>query len=279
MKEIFKNILKGLHIYHSLQSFYRGIIFSILNKKYRWQYKKYAGSGFTCNVCAAVYSQFVPDYPAMENKAALDTNRVIAGYGKNILCPNCLSTARERLVIALLTDKFSVQGKKILHLSPEKNIYEFLRSRASVITADLLPGFYKTIDGLVLKEDATKFSFSDKLFDIIIGNHILEHIPDDRKAMKEIYRVLKPGGRAVLQVPYSESIDNSIETPGIDDPSLQSKLYGQEDHVRIYNLNDYVLRLQQAGFFVEVISYKDLQAYYPFAIQEGESFLMIKRPA
>jgi SAM-dependent methyltransferase len=266
-----------MQVYHPLQTFYRGVIFSTRNKIYRWQYKKYAGSGYTCNICTASYQKFIPDFPWAENKQALDNNHVIAGYGENVFCPNCMSTSRERLVIALLTDKFSVKQKKILHLSPEKNIYLFLKSRAVVTTADLMPGFYKTIDGLVQKQDATQFNFDSNIFDMVVGNHILEHIPDDRKAMKEINRVLKPGGCAILQVPFSEAIAATIETPGINDPVMQSKLYGQKDHVRIYALNDYVSRLQETGFDVEIIPYKNLQAYYSFAIQEGECFLMIRK--
>ncbi len=278
MKEFCKNILKQIGVYHPLQSFYRQIIFSFLNKKYKWQYRKYKGSGFCCNVCGATYNKFVPGHPSPENRHALEANQVIAGYGNNVFCPNCLSTSRERLVIGLLNDKLSVEGKKILHLSPEKNIYRYLSSGANVTTADLLPGFYKTIDGLVQKQDATKFSYADHSFDLVIGNHILEHIPDDYKAMKEIYRVLKPGSGAVLQVPYSETNTETIESPGINDPEMQSKLYGQKDHVRIYALKDYVTRLQHTGFLVSVIPYSDLHTYYPNAIQKGECFLLIRKP-
>jgi SAM-dependent methyltransferase len=278
MKEFCKNILKQTGAYHPLQSLYRQIIFSFLNRKYRWQYRKYKGGGFYCNVCGQSYKKFVPDHPSPENKQALEANHVIAGYGNNVFCPNCLSTSRERLVICFLTDKPDLNGKKILHLSPEKNIYRFLSKKATVITADLLPGFYKTIDGLVQKQDATKFSYADHSFDLVIGNHILEHIPDDLKAMKEIYRVLKPGASAVLQVPYSETNTETIESPGIIDPEMQSKLYGQKDHVRIYTLKDYTARLQHAGFLVSVIPYSGLHAYYKNAIQEAESFLLIRKP-
>ncbi len=92
----------------------------------------------------------------------------------------------------------------------------------------------------------------------------------------EIYRALKPGGHAILQVPYSETIGVTSETADINDPALQSTLYGQKDHVRIYLLTDYIERLKNAGFNVQVIDYKELHDYYINAIQPGESFLKTK---
>lgn len=278
MNQTFKNILQRLHIYHPLQSLYRKAIFLYERSQYRRNYQPYKGHGFTCNVCGNRYEKFVPDFPSPENRQAIEQHRVIAGYGENIYCPHCMSTARERLVIARLSE-LDLAQKTVLHLSPEKNIYNFIRTKARVVTADLMPGFYKTIDGLVQKQDATQFSFGDRSFDWVIGNHILEHIPDDVKAMGEIFRVLKPGGRAVLQVPYSESITATIEDPGINDPAKQSQLFGQKDHVRIYSLGDYINRLEKAGFDVKVIPYSALQQYYKFAIQQDECFLEISKPS
>lgn len=106
----------------------------------------------------------------------------------------------------------------------------------------------------------------------------MEHIPDDKKAMHEIFRILKPGGRAILQVPYSHNNNATIETPEIADPLLQSKMYGQNDHVRIYNLDDYKARLQSSGFKVEIIPCSSLEHIYKYAIQENESFLVIIKP-
>ncbi len=277
MNQTFKTFLQRLHIYHPLQGFYRSLLFKYQRGRNRRMYLSFKGEGCTCNVCNASYQKFVPDLPFPENREALDKHKVIAGYGENILCPNCMSTARERLVIALLGEH-DLGGKNILHLSPEKNVYHFLRGTARVVTADLLPGFYKTIDGQVQKEDATQLSFGNGSFDWVIGNHILEHIPDDIKAMKEIFRVLKPGGRAVLQVPYSEVLKSTIEDVTVNDPAKQSLLFGQKDHIRIYALSDYIVRLRQAGFEVEVVPYEVLQWYHQLAIQKGEAFISIQKP-
>ena len=277
MKKAVKNILQQLNIYHPLQSFYRGILFNYRLRQNRKNYKRFKGSGFTCNVCKAQYKKFVPDYPSDANRRAIEYNKMVAGYGENIYCPQCMSTARERLVIAKLSE-FNLNEKKILHLSPEKNIYHFIKQGSTVITADLLPGFYKTIDGLVQKQDATHFSFAGESFDFVIGNHILEHIPGDKKAMQEIFRVLKPGGRAILQIPYTQYLNETIEIPGINNAAQQSYLFGQKDHVRIYLLSNYADRLRQAGFEVSIIPYSALQQYYYLAIQKEECFINILKP-
>ncbi len=278
MKEYFKNILKKTGLYYFLQGIYRQLLFNVNKIYHQIKYNKFKGKGFQCNCCGAVYSKFVPDYPSAENATAININEVIAGYGESILCPACLSTARERLIIALLKDEIKLTGKRILHLSPEKNIYNSIKTINEVITSDISPLFFKNIDKNVKSEDATKLSFSDNSFDVVIGNHIMEHIPDDVKAMAEIYRVLKPGGRAILQVPYSTKIVNTIEDLKINDPKNQSALFGQKDHVRIYSLGDYINRLKIPGFEVEVIPYNSLQQYYTFAIQNKECFINIFKP-
>ena len=264
-----KHILKRVQLYHPLQSLYRQIISAITKVRYRNTYRKYAGGGFTCNVCGATYRQFVPDYPSEENKAAIEKNKIVAGYGGNIFCPWCMSTARERLVIAYLKDEVDIKSKKILHI---------LKEHATVITADLEPGFYKTIDNSIEKQDATQLGYNNDSFDIVIANHVFEHIPDDRKAMQEIFRVMKPGAVAILQVPYSEILLQTTEEPSIENPQIQSALYGQKDHVRIYLLNDYISLLRETGFFVEIAGEAELKSFSRFAVQPLEKLLKIWKP-
>jgi SAM-dependent methyltransferase len=277
MNQTFKNILQRFHIYHPLQAFYRGLLFTYNKNKNRLHYKRYRGKGFSCNVCHARYEKFVPSLPFAENSTAIEKYKVVAGYGDNIYCPNCMSTARERLIIAILSEA-DIDQKQFLHLSPEKNIYNFLRKKAHVVTADLLPGFYKTIDGQVQKQDATEFTFDTASFDWVVANHILEHIPDDITAMREIFRVLRPGGTAILQVPYTEMLESTIEDAVINDPAKQSLLFGQKDHVRIYSLVDYVNRLRNAGFEATVVPYAALGRFYALAIQQEECFIRVRKP-
>jgi SAM-dependent methyltransferase len=188
-----------------------------------------------------------------------------------------MSTCRERLMIAIFSTRIPVAGKNILHLSPEPNVFRFLKKQATVTTADLVPGFYLQIDPNIQFADATRLPFPDNAFNIVIGNHIMEHIPDDQLAMREIHRVLQPGGIAVLQAPFSETIPHTLEDAAITDPQQQSALFGQKDHVRIYALADYLQRLQQAGFQVNYLPYESLSELYQYAIQPREGFIYITK--
>jgi SAM-dependent methyltransferase len=274
MKENLKKLLKSIGIYHPLQSSYRNSLFFLQNLKYRITYKKYKGSGFVCNFCGAAYQKFVPEYPSLDIEQAINSNNVIAGYGENVFCPNCLSKNRERLLKDVMDHFLDLRNKKVLHFSPEKHLYQYLKTRANVTTIDILPGFYKTIDSSIVYGDATSLQFEDESFDLVIANHILEHIPEDLKAMKEMYRVLRNGGVAILQVPWSEILPATIEEPYIADPQRQARLYGQKDHVRIYSLNDYVARLSAAGFNTKVIPYESLEQFKIHAIQEKEHVVL-----
>lgn len=269
------NVLKKAGIYHPLQRTYRQGIQKVQKFLRKRKYSIYKGSGFLCNICGNSYERFIDDFPSAENREAIARNNVMAGYGKNIICPNCGSTARERLVLLMLDQHFNIAGQKVLHLSPEKYIYNFMKLKADVVTADLHPGFYRHIEAKTQKVNLLRLPFETEVFDLVVGNHILEHIPDDKTAMREIFRVLKTGGRAILQVPYSTSISQTVESPTLLGPKEQSRLFGQKDHVRIYNFDDYIRRLQQAGFKVNFLTAAELEVFAIHAIQEGENFLMI----
>ena len=279
MKEHLKSFLKTLRLYHPLQSAYRSALSGIRKQYLRLVWSKYKGQGYQCNFCSATYEKFIPEYPAPDIAAAINNNNVIAGFGENVYCPGCLSKNRERLIKAVLQTYVPIEGKKILHFSPEKHLYNFIKRLASVTTADITPGFYRNIDKNIRLADATNLPFADSAFDLLIANHILEHIPEDQTAMKEMHRVLNDKGLAILQVPYSETLDTPIEEPNINDPIRQAALYGQKDHVRIYAKNDYIQRLQKAGFHVNVLTPETLASFRIYAIQENESvFLCSKQP-
>ncbi len=134
-------------------------------------------------------------------------------------------------------------------MSPEPNVFSFPKSRATVTTADLMPGFYKAIDPNVQFADATRLPFADNAFELVIANHIMEHIPNDLLALRELYRVLQPGGIAVLQVPFSETIPDTLEEPDIQDPQKQSALFGQKEARGIRHVDDHPVRrsVQRSG--------------------------------
>jgi SAM-dependent methyltransferase len=105
-----------------------------------------------------------------------------------------------------------------------------------------------------VKADISDLPFPDNEFDFIICNHVLEHIPDDTKAMQEIYRVLAPGGTAILQVPYKADLEKTFEDNSITDPKERARIFGQYDHVRVYGM-DYFTKLESIGFKVEAVDY------------------------
>lgn len=273
MKQFILSILKVLGVYHPLQSAYRSRLFKIRRERLRKKYAPFQGGAMQCNACNARYERFESDLPLHEDAKAIEQYQIVAGYGENVFCPNCLSSARERLVLSYL-QKWKLHNQSILHFSPEKNIYDYLKQHNNIQTADLYPGFYRSIDKNVQRQDITKLLYDSETFDIVIANHVLEHVPDDKKALNEIYRVLKHGGRAILQVPYSTIIEETIEQPDIKESHLQSELFGQRDHVRIYALNDYVRRLKAAGFIVDVIKDHFGENY---AFQKDEVFFKISK--
>ena len=277
MKQSLIAFLKHLGVYYELQYLYRNAIISTRHFFIRREYRSKKGQGFTCNFCGESYRGFVPEYPEEQDRDAIEKNNVIAGYGENVFCPNCFSTNRERLILAMLQSRMDVAWKTILHFAPERKIFEWLALKTYIITADLEVGFYKVIDKDIRCENITSLSFDSEIFEIVIANHVLEHVPDDAAAMKEIYRVLKPGGIAVLQAPFSQTLAQTIEHPLIKNPAMQSALFGQKDHVRIYVLKDYISRLEKVGFRVIYCNDDNLAEFKKHAIQKGEGFLMITK--
>jgi len=277
MKKRLILLLKKAGWYYSLQGMYRGGLRSWKRWRLRARYASHKGNRYTCKFCNGSYNQFAPWDPAPENRVALEANEVIAGYGKNILCPNCLSTARERLVRAVLEKEPIAAGARILHAAPEKHLYEFLKTQASVTTIDYLPAYYRRIDPNIAFADLRNLSFGDAQFDYVIANHVLEHIPEDKQAIREIFRVLKTGGKAIRQVPFSNRLASTLEEPGIHDPARQSALFGQADHVRVYAREDFMQRLRSAGFTVDYLAYEEMNDLHQYAIQPGEGFFKISK--
>lgn len=278
LKKAAERILKAAGLHRPVQRAWRRLVVAVRHRRIRREYAPWKGRGLTCNICSASYEKFAPRRPLPQDAAALARHGVISGYGENADCPNCMSTPRERLVVAMLGN-MELDGLRVLHLSPERAIFELLRRKAHVTTGDLDPAGYRSIDRNVQRTDVTQLGFPRESFDLVIANHILEHVPDDRTAMREIHAVLRPGGRAILQVPFSTAIPASIEEPATEDPGVRSASFGQFDHVRIYQLDDYLARLRDAGFEVEYVPYEALAELHRFAIQPGEGFIRIAKRA
>lgn len=163
-------------------------------------------------------------------------------------CPFCNSLERDRLTIAFLrsrTDLFDGTAKRMLHVAAENCLTRLFADACGpgYLSADL-----KSKHAMV-RMDITEIEYPDGRFDVIYCSHVLEHIPDDRAAIGELFRVLRPGGWAVLNVPVTS--EETFEDPSVTTPEERLRVFGQEDHVRLYGA-DYSERLEAAGFQVQV---------------------------
>ncbi len=177
------------------------------------------------------------------------------GYEKvreNVLSPSTLSLERHRLFWLHLKNETSFFSKKhsVLHFAPEQAFYKRFRKMRNLkyTTTDLNSPIAD------VKADICDLPFKDNEYDFIFCNHVLEHIPEDTKAMQELFRVLAPGGTAILQVPYEAERESTFEDNSITNPKERAKIFGQYDHVRVYGM-DYFDKLRSIGFSVEAIDY------------------------
>ena len=177
------------------------------------------------------------------------------GYGKqrnNVLSPSTLSLERHRLLWLYLQNEtnFFSEELKVLHFAPEQCFLKRFKNLKNLdyTTTDLESPIAD------VKADICNLPFEDNSYDIILCNHVLEHIPDDTKAMQELYRVMKPGGIGVFQIPQDLERAMTFEDDSITDKKERAKIFGQYDHVRVYGY-DYFDKLGTIGFKVEEVDY------------------------
>lgn len=238
----------------------------------------YFGFKYKCPLCNSYLRKFLPvgiKLPVLKEK-----NVVGGGYRQTGLCPVCGSYDRERLVYLYLLNKTDIFKKphKLLYIAPETKLRDILENQASVncLTADLYS------NNAMVQMNITDIQFPDNSFDAIICNHVLEHIIDDYKAMSELYRTLKSGGWAILQVPLSLSLITTYEDFSITTTSGREKAFGQMDHVRIY-AKDYKDRLEKVGFNVNVFKWNTEAEKYgggknSFGLNEEENVYHANKP-
>ncbi len=171
---------------------------------------------------------------------------------KNVLSPSTLSLERHRLLWLYLQNetRFFKDNLKVLHFAPEQSFYKRFRNLSNLdyTTTDLISPLAD------VKADICDLPFKDNTYDFILCNHVLEHIPDDTKAMQEIYRILKPAGTAILQIPQDLNRQITFEDNSITSPKERAKIFGQYDHVRVYG-RDFFDKLRGIGFKVEEVNY------------------------
>ena len=201
-------------------------------------YQLFKGNKFTDPIDERSYRKFLP-----------------YGYGKqreNALSPGTLSLERHRQMWLYLKNEtdFFTKNYKVLHIAPEQ---EFLRKFKKMKNLDYTSAdlFSPIVD---VKADILDLPFENESFDIIFCNHVLEHIEDDRKAMRELHRVMRKGGWGIFQVPMKNSLEKTYEDFTIKDPKERQKHFGQYDHVRWYGM-DYFDRLKSVGFQTDINFY------------------------
>ncbi len=235
---------------------FSGIGFSILGLFNR-------GNAVECPICQHTYRKFLP-------------------YGRinprpNALCPSCLSLERHRLLWLFLREKtdFFKRPMDVLHIAPEQCFMRPFEQQhgARYITADIESPLAK------VKMDIHQMPFADRQFDAVLCNHVLEHVDNDLKAMGEISRVLKPGGFAILQVPFFSPVPaTTLEDASVTNPRDREKMFGQDDHVRKYG-QDYAERINLSGLRAQPDDFaRNLKNADRYGISSGEIIYKAIRP-
>jgi SAM-dependent methyltransferase len=210
------------------------------------------------------------------------TYRKMLPYGRvrtrsNALAPHSLSLERHRALWVFLSEftDFFTSSARMLHMAPE---YCFIKRFRSVSSLDYVTG---DLDSPWADHhfDVHSIPFDDASFDIIMANHLMEHVDDDNAVLREFYRILRPGGWGVLQVPIDWTNPNTEEDRSITDPAELERLYWQRDHLRLYGYEDYPNRLRSAGFVVEVLDMKEElgSARYKRYALGGEQWIFVVR--
>jgi SAM-dependent methyltransferase len=210
--------------------------------------------------------------------ALLRAFQVVGSDLDNYLCPVCGCHDRERhLLFYLRQTRFldRLRGSAILHFAPEGRLTSFIEMAGPIryVLADLFP----SRPG-VERIDLLDIPYAPGTFDFVIANHVLEHVSDDLKALSEVRRVLKPGGHAILQTPYSNLLEHMFCDPGVKSEADRLQVYGQEDHVRLYG-RDIFQRFASVGFISRVAEHAQVLAGFDaarFGVNVNEPFFLFE---
>jgi len=244
-----------------LYQFFKYLIRNIISRKLIFKYEPvlrklysvfYLGNKYRCLICNKNLRSFIK-------------------YNKNHLCPNCGSGCRERRLYQVLSERFLLKNAKILDFSPSRSYFRELKKNPSItyqatdISGNFIPDF---------KFDITNINSNDNSFDLIICYHVLEHIIDDKKAISELYRILKKNSYCLIQTPFKQG--EIYEDYSIVSSEDRSKHFGQEDHVRIYSVNGLKDRFVSQGFKVEIKTFNEKQNNF-YGFSNFENILICKK--
>ena len=242
---------------------------------------RFLGSAKSCYICKKNFRAFIPLFGGYASVPPFPRELDLIGSDvENFRCPYCRCNDRERHLFMFL-DKLNLwirmTGASIIHFAPEDNLAPRISSQnpALHVKADLLP-----FSADIQKIDITAIPYRNESFDLVVCNHVLEHVPDDRRALSEIFRILKPGGSAILQTPYSSLLSNSFADSSINTDALRLRFYGQQDHVRVYG-RDLFTRIEESGFHLDVHPHaKSLSEFDPlrFGVNPREDLILAVKP-
>ena len=224
----------------------------------------YKGNNVECPVCERKFSKF------------LSYGSDVA-HRENVLCPYDLTLERHRLMWLYLRDHSDFFKKKlsVLHIAPEQCFHSRFKKQNNLtyLTGDLVSPIAD------LHFDLHNIPLESNAYDVIFCNHVLEHVDDAMQCMKELHRVMKPGGWGIMQVPQDFSRDVTFEDPTIQSPEDREKYYWQKDHVRLFG-KDYPQWLTKAGFVVEEFKpteHYDLSSIDRYRLQKEEILYIVRK--
>lgn len=225
----------------------------------------YKGDQVECPVCERKFRKFL----SYGSKVA---------HRDNVLCPYDLTLERHRVMWLYLKNKsdfFTKPNLKVMHIAPEQCFHGKFKKQKNLdyVTGDLLSPIAD------LHFDLHNIPLEDNQYEVIFCNHVMEHVKDDLQCMKELYRIMKPGGWGIMQVPIDTSRTTTYEDWSITTPEEREKHFWQYDHVRLYGLN-YPDRLREAGFNVEVVDFsKELptEVFERYRIPKSELLYIVSK--
>lgn len=199
---------------------------------------------------------------------------------ESVICWRCGSHERHRalwLLVGELRPDLLARTRSLLHFAPEPALAERFAAREGLryVTADIEPGRGE------LELDVMAIDLDDDSFDAVICSHVLEHVPDDRAAMRELCRIVVSGGWAIVMVPLDHGLAETREDPGITDPGERRRVFWQEDHLRLYG-PDIAGRLEEAGFAVERLRVWDLvgeEGAERYRLNWGDDVFLCHKPS
>ncbi|MCQ8102973.1 class I SAM-dependent methyltransferase [Methylomonas sp. SURF-2] len=245
----------------------------------------YLGSQHDCPTCGAHLKKFKPMWKSFPRKLkehgfVYPLEQFETLNWDAFLCPSCDCSDRERLYALYIRDWLAKPAKNrvIIDFAPSLAISSWLRTEKSISykSADL---YRPNVDDKVDITDMPKYE--DNSVDAFICSHVLEHITNDRAAMKELYRILKPDGFGIVMVPLIVGVDETNEDSSVDSDALRWKYFAQCDHVRLYGKADFINRLRDVGFNVEILdkNYFGVDKFHRYGIGDNAVLYVVRKSA